>query len=68
MSIERLLDSVAWKPLAAPEDAGDLPYATHQGVLTIGDVELLLYQLSTGERIFPVESLAALFELTEPES
>lgn len=61
MSVERLLDSVAWTPLPPPEEAGELPYATHQGMLTIGGKELCCYQLSRGERIFTAESLEAFF-------
>jgi hypothetical protein len=41
--IEALLDTVEWSEIkdGSPVDAGDgLPYATHQGVLWIGDRSL----------------------------
>jgi hypothetical protein len=58
--IESLLNNVAWeKTNQKPE--GDLPYATHSGVLKIGDIELRCYRLSTGQAVFNAEDFEALF-------
>lgn len=58
--IERLLDDIDWKPLPEPTEIDGLPYATHEGVLHIADIELRVYQLNTGERVIDEESLVRL--------
>ena len=53
--IEVLLDQVNW--VAIPEasgrvaESGQLPHATHEGVLWIGDIGLRCYLLNNGQRI-----------------
>jgi hypothetical protein len=39
----------------------NIPFVTHEGILKIGDVELKVYQLNTGQRVINSESFAALF-------
>jgi hypothetical protein len=67
--IEKLLDQVDWKglPQASPSFAGDpdVPYATHEGTLELGELRLRCYQLNDGRRIFDAEDVAALFESGE---
>ena len=54
--VDALLDKVNWKALPRPSHAdlydNSLPYATHTGTLTIGDVELECVVLNTGQRLF----------------
>ena len=60
--IDTLLDSVDWQPV--PFDrlpSGHIPYATHHGVLKIGDCELECVVLNTGERLFTEEGLLKFF-------
>lgn len=62
--IDRLFDRIAWEAL--PSTKGDteseLPWATHCGILAFpglnGEtVELLVYQLSDGNRVIDAESM-----------
>lgn len=60
--IEMPLDDVAWTPLSGekqPESA--LPYATHEGVLKIGDFKLRCYQLNTGQCVFNADDVERFF-------
>ena len=50
--LEFMLDQVEWKEIEMPATDGDLPYATHEGVLTILGIALRVYRLNTGQRIF----------------
>lgn len=60
--IERLLDTVEWRALDAPTDPpSELPYATHEGVLSFGEFKLRCYQLNTGERVFDGDDVEAFF-------
>lgn len=62
--IERMLDTVDWKPIIHRYDIipdTGIPYATHTGVLRIGDIELECVVLNTGERLFTEESLRRFF-------
>lgn len=67
--IDYLLSTVQWEPLLPPaNDSDPLPYATHQGMLTIpGFGKLRVYQLNTGQRIINAEDLAAIFSEREEE-
>ena len=40
----------------------DLPVSTHRGTLTVMGVELVVHQLSDGQRIIEAEGLGKLFE------
>lgn len=54
--IERMLDAVEWRVTGVQPD-GELPYATHEGILYIGDVALRAYQLSDGQRVIDADDL-----------
>lgn len=59
-AIDRLLDAVAWEAVDPPPAADDgLPCATHEGRLSIGGVELMVYQLSDGRRVIEQDALLA---------
>ena len=73
--IETLLDQVEWKETPETESVGTwfeasgvnfvndegLPYATHEGVMRVGDFEFKCYQLSNGTRVISKESMEAFF-------
>jgi hypothetical protein len=59
--IDRLLDTLVWEELPALEGSQEIPYATHEGILRLGDIELRCYQLNTGQRVFDGADLEALF-------
>lgn len=52
LPIDRLLDTLVWEELPAPEGTPELPYATHEGILRLDDIELRCYQLNTEQRVF----------------
>jgi len=60
--IEMMIDGVL-----EPHDLGDFTpkegeaYATHSGVLKIGDFEFRCYLLNTGERVIDSNDLACFF-------
>ncbi len=57
--IETALESVDWKELSPDEistredayKAGGLPYATHEGTLKIGEIEIECARLNTGQTV-----------------
>lgn len=59
--IEHLLDQAEWTPVPNSAPAGDLPYATHEGVLRLGDQKLRVVQLNTGERVIDQCDFLAFF-------
>ncbi len=59
--MSKLLDGLKWKKLPALTEDFDLPYATHVGVLRIGELSLRVYQLTTGERVINQEDLEKFF-------
>lgn len=60
--IEIMLDKVDFTPTEPSNVIEGLPYVTHQGVLKIGDeLEILVCQLNTGERIIPEIELDRVF-------
>lgn len=58
---EALMNSVQWRETGMTDDGSGLPYATHEGVLSIGGVDLKCYQLNDGRRIFDAESVTQFF-------
>jgi hypothetical protein len=63
--IEMILDGVEW--VAAEGDAptngaNDLPYATHSGVLQIGEHSLKCFRLSDGQSVFDAEDFERFFD------
>lgn len=48
--MDKLLDTLEWTALPTVP-AGEGLYATHEGVLQIGDTSLKVYQLNNGQRV-----------------
>ena len=40
----------------------DLPKATHEGIIKLGNIEIRVYRLDTGEAIIHAEDLPKIFE------
>jgi hypothetical protein len=62
---EAMMKTVEWQ-IVEPDanmlaDDG-IPYATHEGSLTIGGFEFKCYQLSNGKRVFDAESVHQFFD------
>jgi hypothetical protein len=66
-SIDIMLDGLVWKELKKVHPGEHLPYATHEGILTIGDCKLRCYQLNDGRRVITEESIMEFFGLTKQE-
>ena len=65
--IEQLLDAVEWTAIPLEEQKapeGSL-YATHEGVLKIGDCSLRCFTLNDGQRVFDAEYVAKFFGVEE---
>jgi predicted solute-binding protein len=60
--IDFMLDAVKWTATDQTPDSSDLPFATHAGVLTIGDKALRCYRLNTGEAVFDADDVVAFFD------
>lgn len=59
-----MLAGVDWKPTGMPNEPGegdDIPYATHRGILKIGEFELRVFRLSNGMAIIQAEDLEKSF-------
>ena len=57
------MEKVEWRALPEPTEApGDLPYATHEGELELGEACLRCYTLSNGQRIINAEDLESFLE------
>ncbi len=48
--IDIAMDQVEFKETGNKPE-GDMPYATHEGLLKIGDLEFKCYRLSTGQSV-----------------
>ena len=60
MAFQQLLDAMTWIPIEALAAGGGL-YATHYGLLRIGDIELRVYQLNNGTRVIEEGDLLRFF-------
>lgn len=62
--IDFMLDAVDWKPVEQAPDRplSPLPFATHSGVVAIGDKSLRCFRLNTGQAVFEAEDFKAFFE------
>lgn len=62
-SIDRLMETVAWRPLLLPNEASDsdIPFATHEGEIQLGEHKVRCYKLSDGQRIFNGEDFDKLW-------
>lgn len=66
-SVDALLDAVEWVAAeGVPDAASDVPYATHTGVLRIGELELDCVVLNTGQRLFTGPVIDELMEGLKP--
>lgn len=63
--IEILLDQVELKEVENPKPTSDLPYVTHSGILKLGEVEIEVMVLNTGERVISEDSINKLFGITQ---
>lgn len=62
--IDYLMDSLEWTPVPDQQRAqaeSNLPYATHRGVLTIGDMSLGCYRLNTGQAVIDGDDMQKYF-------
>ncbi len=66
---ETLLDRVEWREtnIQASEvkDESDLPCATHEGVLELGDMKLRCYRLSNGQTIINADDMNEFFGILD---
>jgi hypothetical protein len=60
--IEMMLDGLTWAPVSGGDQpAGEIPHATHSGVLDLAGHSLRVYRLSDGRCVIDADDLAALF-------
>lgn len=62
--IEKMLALVEWtetQNAQEQQNESGLPHATHEGVLSIGDMKLRCYRLSNGMAIFDADDMKAFF-------
>lgn len=64
--IDKMLDKIEWEPLEGEAVEGDLPHATHSGILDLGGMKLRVFQLSDGKRVIEENDLIAFFEGLAP--
>lgn len=61
--IPAFLNDVVWETVPPPEtNSGDLPYATHSGVLELFGHKMKCFRLSTGQAVFDADDFHAFFE------
>lgn len=58
--IDKLLDTVDWRPITYDEIPEEI-YATHEGVLMVGDVTFRVYVLSDGRRVVDSDDIHKFF-------
>lgn len=61
---DELIDTIEWTPMPphatdVPDDG--IPWATHEGVLHIGNAQLKAYMLSNGQRVFDADDVQRFF-------
>ena len=59
--INKLLDAVEFTPLNHTPPTDGSNYATHEGVLQIGEISITVYVINTGERIIPAAEMDKIF-------
>jgi hypothetical protein len=59
--IEQMLKTVEWTENEEKEHFGELPYATHSGVLYLGENKLRCYRLNTGMAVFDADDFEEMF-------
>lgn len=58
--IDKILENAEWTEIEAPPITDGSIYATHRGVLSIGDITLNCWQLSNGKRMLDAQSIVRL--------
>lgn len=58
--IEKMLDTLDYVPTNAKPPDSSLPYVTHTGKLTLGDLEIEVCVLSNGQRIIPEDEMVKI--------
>ena len=57
---DQVLDRIDFQPLPAPDSVeDDLPYATHSGILKLGEASIKVFVLSNGRRVIDERDLRA---------
>jgi hypothetical protein len=59
--IAKMMETVEWRETGVASDQSGRPWATHEGVLQIGDTSLRCYRLNTGQAIINAEDMRAFF-------
>jgi hypothetical protein len=69
VDFEKILDALDWQEVKfeETEKTDEVPRATHKGILKVGDKELTVYQLETGQRLFDQKDLEEFFGMTMNE-
>jgi hypothetical protein len=66
--IDIMLDQVEYRKLPEPTIIPDIPYATHEGVLTLGEgVTFKVYQLNDNRRVIDAEDVHKFFGLLDSQ-
>jgi hypothetical protein len=61
--IDLMFDGVAWAKLpVSGKNTDDLPHATHEGILRVGDIDIHVYQLSDGRRVIDAAEVERFFQ------
>lgn len=72
--IEQLMDQVRWAECSPDSSTpgkaqSDIPFATHEGVLEIGEMKLRCYRLSNGQAVLHEDDMHKYFgEFLPPRS
>jgi hypothetical protein len=59
--MEQMLQQVGWTATSQTSSQGDLPYATHHGVMDLFGHKLRVYRLNDGRAIINAEDLHKFF-------
>lgn len=62
--IDLMMDRVQWTPIPGADgvEIGEMPYATHVGILEIGPCRIECARLSNGQRVITEAGLRQLME------
>jgi hypothetical protein len=58
--LDRIMSTAQWTPIPAEVHTDDLPYATHEAWIALGEDSLHAFQLNTGQQIIEQGSLESL--------
>jgi len=57
-----IINEATWVKNPQPEEASDLPYATHSGEMELFGIKVKCHRLSTGKAVIEEESMRELME------